>query len=384
MPDEFVPIARVRITDSERAAVDAVLRSGWLTTGPRTVEFEARCRELIGCAHALALASGTAALHLALSALGLGPGDEVVTTPLTFAATVNAILYVGATPVLADVDPATLSLDPEAAAARVGPRTRAILPVHFGGAPADLDRLHSLCDTRKLALVEDAAQAMGARYRGARVGACARAACFSFHPVKNMTTGEGGLLATSDPEVDRLARLRSWHGIDKNALARYREGGSWRYAVEDLGWKYNFTDIQAALGLGQLERLDAANAERRAIAAEYDRALCDLPEVARAPARPEIEDARQIYWLVLNPDRYDRERFIAAMAERKIATAVHYIPIHLHPYYRRRLGFRDGQCPIAERAFAGLVSVPLFPGMSARERERVIEGIRTATARAAR
>jgi dTDP-4-amino-4,6-dideoxygalactose transaminase len=372
---DFIPIARVQLGQAEVDEVTATLRSGWLTTGPRTRDFEEKSRAYLGCAHALALNSGTAALHLACSALGLGPGDEVVTTPLTFAASVNAILYVGATPVLADVDAATLNLSPEAAAAAITPRTRAVLVVHYGGLPADLDAFSALARERGLALIEDAAHAMGARWRGRRVGQDAQAACFSFHPVKNMTSGEGGLLVTAADEVERLARLRSWHGIDKSALARFQQGGNWYYEVQELGFKYNMTDVQAAIGLHQLARLDAANEERRAIAREYDQAFGALPGVAVAPTVAEAEETRHLYWLVLDPEMYDRGRFIDALATRQIGSGVHYIPVHMHPYYRRRFGWSEGLCPRAERAFQGLVSIPIWQGMSAEQRARVAEAV---------
>jgi dTDP-4-amino-4,6-dideoxygalactose transaminase len=381
---DFIPIARVQITRAEIDGVVSALESGWITTGPRTREFEERCRTAIGCAHALPVQSGTAALHLALSALGIGPGDEVITTPITFAATVNAILFVGATPVLADVDPATLNLSPAAAAAQITPRTRALLPVHYGGAPVDLAAFRALAGEHRLHLIEDAAHAMGARYRGKPIGQDAQVACFSFHPVKNMTTSEGGLLVTNDRELDRVARLRSWHGIDKSALARYERGGNWYYEVQDLGWKYNMTDIQAAIGLPQLARLDANNRERREFAAEYDAAFARLPGVRFAPAREEIEDARHLYWLVLDHARYDRDRFVTALATRGIGTSVHYIPVHLHPYYARRFDWGEGLCPEAERAYRGLVSIPLWHGMTAEQRRRVTTTVPEALAEASR
>jgi len=381
---DFIPIAKVQITDAELEGADAVLRSGWLTTGPRTREFEQLCKSYIGCKHALALNSGTAALHLAVSALNIGPGDEVITTPLTFAASVNAILYVGATPVLADIDPATLNLLPEAVEARITERTRAILVVHYGGAPVDMDAFNRIADKHNLEIIEDAAHAMGARYRGERVGARSRAACFSFHPVKNMTTGEGGLLVTDDDDVERLARLRSWHGIDKSALNRYEKGGSWYYEVQDLGFKYNMTDLQAVIGIQQLDRLDGVNRERREIAAQYDSMFRELERVSVAPIRPETEDARHLYWIVLDSQFYDRDKFIANLASHGIGTSVHYIPIHLHPYYQRRFGWAEGLLPSAERVYSGLVTIPLFHGMTAEQRERVVQAVPDSLMRARR
>jgi dTDP-4-amino-4,6-dideoxygalactose transaminase len=380
----FIPIARVTITDEDIAEVTAVLRSGWITTGPKTREFEQRAREYLGARHALAVSSGTAALHLALSALGLGPGDEVITTPLTFAATANAAIFVGATPVLADVDPATLNLDPARVEAALTERTRAILVVHYAGLPVDLDAFRALSRAHRLALVEDACHAIGAEYRGKRIGAESRAALYSFHPVKNMTTGEGGLLVTDDDEVERLARLRSWHGIDKNALRRHEQGGNWYYEVQDLGWKYNATDIASALGLVQLRRLDVANRQRREIAARYDAAFAGLEGVRVAPSPSESLHARHLYWMVLDPERYDRDRFITSLTRRNVGANVHYIPIHLHPYYRRRFGWREGLCPVAEAAYRGLVSIPLFHGMSDEERDRVIDAVIAGTREARR
>jgi dTDP-4-amino-4,6-dideoxygalactose transaminase len=381
---DFIPIAKVQITDAELEGADAVLRSGWLTTGPRTRDFEQLCKSYIGCKHALALSSGTAALHLAVSALNIGPGDEVITTPLTFAASVNAILYVGATPVLADVDPTTLNLSPEAVEASITESTKAILVVHYGGAPVDMDAFNRIADKHNLAIIEDAAHAMGARYRGERVGARSRAACFSFHPVKNMTTGEGGLLVTDDDDVERLARLRSWHGIDKSALNRYEKGGSWYYEVQDLGFKYNMTDLQAVIGIQQLNRLDSVNRERREIAAQYDSMFRELDGVNVAPIRLETEDARHLYWVVLDSQFYDRDKFISNLASYGIGTSVHYIPIHLHPYYQRRFGWGEGMLPSAERVYSGLVTIPLFHGMTAEQRGRVVRAVPDSLMRARR
>jgi dTDP-4-amino-4,6-dideoxygalactose transaminase len=381
---DFIPIAKVQITDAELEGADAVLRSGWLTTGPRTRDFEQLCKSYIGCKHALALNSGTAALHLSLSALNIGPGDEVITTPLTFAASVNAILYVGATPVLADIDPVTLNLSPEAVEASITERTRAVLVVHYGGAPVDMDAFDRIAGKHNLTIVEDAAHAMGARYRGELVGARSRAACFSFHPVKNMTTGEGGLLVTDDDDVERLARLRSWHGIDKSALNRYEKGGSWYYEVQDLGFKYNMTDLQAVIGIQQLNRLDSVNRERREIAAQYDSLFRELERVNVAPTRSETEDARHLYWVVLDSQFYDRNKFIANLTSHGIGTSVHYIPIHLHPYYQRRFGWAEGMLPSAERVYSGLVTIPLFHGMTAEQRERVVQAVPDSLMRARR
>lgn len=382
--DDFIPIAKVDITEAECEAVAAVLRSGWLTTGPRTRKFEEHCRDFLGCRFTLAVNSCTAALHLAVSALGIGPGDEVITTPLTFAATVNSILYVGATPVLADVEPNTLNLDPAATAEKITPRTKALIVVHYGGAPVDLDAFEQMAREHGIPLIEDAAHAMGARYRGRRIGASSRAACFSFHPVKNMTTGEGGLLATDEEGVEHIARLRSWHGIDKSALNRFEKNGSWYYEVQEIGFKYNMTDLQAAIGIEQLARLDASNAQRRAIAAEYDACLQTLPGVRVAPDPQDSEGARHLYWMVLDPNRYDRGGFIDAMRERDIGCGVHYIPIHLHPYYQKHLGWCEGLCPVAEHSYRGLVTIPLFHGMAEAQWRRVIETVPAALAEARR
>lgn len=373
--EPFIPIVRAQLEADERREVVETLLSGWITTGPRTAEFEGRCRAYLGCEHAVAVSSCTAALHLAVSSLGLGPGDEVIVPPLTFAATVNAILYVGATPVLADVDPATLNLSPEATEASITPRTKAVMVVHYGGAPADMVALRRLAETRALHLLEDAAQAMGASERGIRVGAQSEAACFSFHPAKNITTGEGGLLTTNDEEIARVARLRSWHGIDKNAHKRYAEGGKWYYEVQELGFKYNMTDIQAAIGIHQLQRLDAINEKRRRMARKYDKYLRAIRGIRVAPQRDGAVESRHLYWLVLDAERYNRDRFIDAMTERGIGTSVHYVPIHYHPYYQRRFGWRKGLCPEAERAYEGLVSIPLWQGLTSAQCERVLESV---------
>jgi dTDP-4-amino-4,6-dideoxygalactose transaminase len=372
----FLPFSPPLIGEEEVREVVDTLRSSWITTGPKTKRFESEFATYVEAPGALALSSCTAALHTALVTLGVGPGDEVITTPLTFTASVNVIEHVGARPVLVDVEPDTLNIDPGEVEAAVTSRTRAILPVHYAGQPVDLDRLWALADVYRLAVVEDAAHAVSARYKGRLIGSGTNPAAFSFYATKNLTTAEGGML-TGDPDFLARARVVSLHGMSRDAWKRYDKGGSWFYEVLLPGFKYNMTDIQAALGLCQLRKLEQFQHRRREVVSQYNRAFADEPALELPVTRPEVEHAWHLYVLRLRPEALtiDRDRFIQELADRNIGTSVHFIPVHLHPYYRDKYSFTPNSFPVAYQSYKRILSLPLSAGLSDRDAGDVIEAV---------
>lgn len=370
-----IPFHRPDVDEAEIEAVVETLRSGWLTTGPRVREFERRFAEEVGAPHAVAVNSGTAALHLALATLELGPGDEVLVPTMTFAATGEVVCYFGARPVLVDSEPETLNLDPGELADRVTDRTRAVIPVHFGGHPCAMDEIMQLAAEHGLAVIEDAAHGLPAAYRGRPVGSIGDFTCFSFYATKALTTGEGGMLTTADEEAAETARMLSLHGISKDAWKRYTAEGSWYYEIVRTGYKYNLTDVAAAIGLVQLDKLEAGRRRRAAIAARYSAGLADLPGARLPVSLGHVEHAWHLYPLRL-PEDVDRDRFIRRMKEAGVQTSVHFIPLHLHPFYRETFGYEAGDFPVARRAYERSVSLPLFPGMRDDEVDRVVETVR--------
>lgn len=375
MAEEFLPFSRPSISAEAIAEVVACLNSGWITTGPRVQQFERDLMRYLGARRCLVLSSATAGLHLALAALEFEQGDEVITTPLTFVATLNTIVLAGGRPVLVDIDPETLNIDVSQIAAAITPRTRAIVPVHFAGLPVDLDPIYRIAEQHGLRVVEDAAHAIGAAYKGKSIGGFGDTQVFSFHPNKNMTTGEGGCVTTADAELaDRIARLR-FHGIDRDAWNRFGRDGSQHYEVAVPGYKYNMMDIQAALGIHQLRALDAFIARRHALAQRYQARLAGWEQwtLPQAPAY-EHKHAWHLYAPRLNPEiaGTDRDGFMAAMKARGIGTGLHYACAHLYACYRERFGFRPGQFPCAEYAAARIVSLPLFASMTDADLERVV------------
>jgi dTDP-4-amino-4,6-dideoxygalactose transaminase len=375
-----IPFAIPDIGEEEIAEVVATLRSGWLTSGPRTSQFEREFREYMGAAHALAVSSCTAGLHLALSALGIGHGNEVITTPLTFCATVNAILETGATPVLADIG-SDLNLDAGAVFKAITPRTRAILPVHVAGLPCNLDVIWNLAGEHNLKVVEDAAHAAGASYQGRKIGAgFSDAVAFSFYATKNLTTGEGGMVTTPSCELEERMRTLCLHGISRDAWERYTEKGNWYYEVTKRVYKYNMSDIAAAIGIHQLRKLDRMNARRDFIAARYSAAFDNMDELETPPAREGC--AWHLYILRLNLNRLgiDRSTFIEQMQAEGVGCSVHFIPIPLHPYYRKTLETRD-PCTKALAEYPRLVSLPLYSGMTDDDVERVIASVKNLVTR---
>lgn len=373
---QFLQFSPPTIGDEEIAAVVDTLRSQWITTGPKTKRFETEFAAAVQAPGALALNSCTAGLHTALATLGIGPGDEVITTPITFAASVNVIEHVRARPVLVDVEPDTLNIDPLAVARAITPRTKAILPVHFAGHPADLDSLRALADSHQLALVEDAAHALPASYRGRKIGSGKNPVAFSFYATKNLTTAEGGML-TGDAEFIDRARVFSLHGMSRDAWKRYDRGGSWRYDILLPGFKYNMTDIQSALGLVQLKRLADFDARRRQIVEHYQAAF-GADDAFECPAeRAEVSHAWHLYVLRVRPEALTigRDQFIEELTRRNIGTSVHFIPIHTHPYYRDTYGYAPQDLPVAFTAFQRLISLPLHPRLSDNDVADVIEAV---------
>ena len=372
----FLPFSPPTIGEEEIQEVVDTLRSTWISTGPKTKRFESEFASFLGAPGALALNSCTAALHTALKTLGVGPGDEVITTPMTFTASVNVIEHVGARPVLVDVEPDTLNIDPRRVAAAITPRTRVLLPVHYAGHPADLDALRGLAGAHNCAIVEDAAHALPASYKGRLIGSEGNPVAFSFYATKNLTTGEGGMLA-ADPEFLAQARVISLHGMSRDAWKRYDAGGSWFYEVLLPGFKYNMTDIQAALGLWQLRKLEGFQRRRREVVSQYDRAFAAEPALELPVTRPDVEHAWHLYVLRLRPDALTigRDRFIQELSERNIGTSVHFIPIHLHPYYRDKYGFAPDSFPVAYDNYRRMLSLPLNPGLSDRDVGDVIDAV---------
>ena len=376
-PPQPIPYNRPTIDEDDITAVVEALRSGWITTGPQTARFEEEFAAYTGARHALALSSATAALHLALVAGNIGPGDEVITTPLTFAACTNVIVQQGAVPVLADVSPDDLNVDPEQVERRLTTRTRAVMAVHYGGQPCRLDELLDIARRHRLLLIEDAAHAAGAAYKGRMIGSIGDVTAFSFYATKNLATGEGGMLTTNNPDLDDRARIMTLHGMDRNAWKRYDTAGSWYYEVVAPGYKYNMSDLLAALGRTQLRKLDAMNARRTELAARLSSHLRGCDAIELPVARPEVRHVWHLYpiRLRLSALRIDRAGFIEELARRRIAASVHFIPIHYHPYYREGFGFRPGDYPVAEDAYERLVSLPLYPRMSEDDMDRVADAV---------
>ena len=379
--DDFLAFARPSITPREIEAVVEVLRSGWLTTGPRTREFETAFATRVGVRHAIALNSATAGLHLALEALGVGPGDEIIVPTWTFTATAEVAVYLGARPVLVDVDPITLNATPDAVAAAVTDRTKAVMAVHLGGLPLDLAGLLAHTTPRGIAVVEDAAHAFPSpipSLEGRLAGTIGAAGAYSFYATKTITTGEGGMLVTDDDAIAARARMMALHGISHDAWNRYSASGSWYYEVAEAGYKYNMTDLAAALGLVQLGRADELLQDRIALATAYrarfeSSSLSDLVELpADGPGH-----AWHLFILRLMLDRLsvDRGEVIERLREAGIGTSVHFIPLHLHPFYRDRLGATADAFPVATREFDRVLSLPLWPGMGDDAVDRVVSAL---------
>ncbi len=359
----LLPYGRQSIDEADIQAVVEVLRSDWLTTGPAVEEFERAFAEFTGAGHAVAIANGTAALHAAMHALGIGPGDEVIVPAITFVATANAVVYQGGTPVFADVDPATLLLDPADVERKITPRTRAIAAVDYAGQPCDYAALRTLCAPRGLKLVADACHALGGSDADGRpVGSLADVSTFSLHPVKPITTGEGGVITTDDAALAAKMRVFRSHGITTDFRQREKLG-AWAYEMASLGFNYRLSDMQCALGLSQLRRLPGWVARRQALAAQYDAAFSNSPALTPLRTRPGVSHGYHLYVVQL-AEGLDRGAIFRALRAENIGVNVHYLPVYLHPFYRDTLGFSPGLCPRAEAAYPRLLTLPLFPAMT--------------------
>jgi len=374
--ETLLPYGHQSIDDDDIQAVVETLRSDWITTGPKVNEFEEAFAVRVGSRHAVSFSSGTAALHGAAYAAGLRPGDEAITTPMTFCATANCVLYQGAAPVFADVTADTLNINPEKIASSITEKTKAIIPVDYAGHPADLDPIREIAEEKDLIVIEDACHALGARHRGRLVGGICDMTAFSFHPVKHITAGEGGMVTTDDEEIAARLRLFRNHGIEGDARQRQAKG-EWYYEMVELGYNYRLTDIGCALGLSQLSRLDQNLARRREIAARYNATVKDISGIILPAVREDTLPAWHLY-----PIRFHRASFRAGRAEifaalraENIGVNVHYIPVHTHPFYRQRFGYRGGEYPLAEAAYETLISLPMFHGMTCPDVENVVEAM---------
>ncbi len=374
MAEKYLPYGRQIVDEEDIRAVADVLRSDWLTTGPMVERFEETVCRYVGAPYGVAVSSGNAALHAAMFALGVAPGDEVIVPAMTFAATANCVVYQGAKPVFADVDPATLLLEPDTVEALITPRTKAVIGVDYAGQPCDWEALRQVADRHGLALVADSCHALGATLRGRRVGSLADITCFSFHPVKHITTGEGGMAVTADGALARRMRLFRNHGISTSAAQR-EKAGEWFYEMTELGCNYRLTDIQCALGMSQMRKLETWLARRRELAALYGSLLASSREEPAArplDIKPGVESAWHLY-VIRHPQR---DAVFRTMRARGIGVNVHYVPVHLHPYYREHWGTGPGLCPAAEAAYAEILTLPLWPGMEDRDVTHVVSLLR--------
>jgi dTDP-4-amino-4,6-dideoxygalactose transaminase len=388
--ESYLPFSAPCFGPEEREEVTAALESDWITTGPRTRRFEQEFAGMVGSKHAIAVNSCTAALHLSLLALNIEPGDVVVTSPFTFCATANVVVHCGAVPVFVDIRPDTYTLDPNRLREfferdcewngsalnlrRTGGRVRAITTVHYAGQPCDMDEINELAERYALAVIEDAAHAAGAVYKGRKVGTLGNVSCFSFYANKNMTTAEGGMLTTNDDDLAGRARLMSLHGISRDAWKRYTQEGTWRYDVEHPGYKYNLTDIASAIGLHQLRKLPGFIAKRRLIATGYLAGLDGLPLIL-PESLPDRQHAWHLFPVQVTSSRVSRDEAIASLSLRRIGTSVHFIPLHLTSYYQRAFGYGHGDFPVTEQVFDRIVSLPLFPRMTDQDVQRVIDAL---------
>lgn len=374
----FLPFHRPWIDEADERSVIETLRSGWLTTGPRTKQFERDLAAYVGAAHCVAVNSCTAALHLALEAVGVGPGDEVITTPVTFAATANVICHRGATPVFVDVEPDTLTIDASLVEAAVTPRTKAIIPVDFAGHPADLDAITALAARHAVVVIEDAAHSIGAEYRGRPVGSLADLTAFSFYATKNITSGEGGALTTDRQDWAERIAVMSLHGISRDAWKRHTAEGYRHWDIIAPGFKYNMFDVQAALLHSQFQRIETLWRRRREIAGRLRAALADVPEVAVLAERPDVRHAYHLFPIVIRTEQLDTDRdtIMNALQAENIGVGIHYRAVHLHPYYRTTFGFERGMFPHAEYYSDRTLSLPFFPMMSDADVDDVVAGVK--------
>lgn len=369
-----VPFHRAAVGEEEIAALAEVIRSGWLTMGSKTIRFEEEFARYVNAPDAVAVSSCTAALHLALDAIGLRPGDEVLVPTTTFTATAEVVTYLGGRPVLVDIEPGTLNLDPADAERRITARTKAIIPVHLAGQPCNMGAIHALAQKHKLRVIEDAAHALPASFHGNPVGSLSEFTAFSFYATKTLTTGEGGMVATTNSDAAARMRMMRLHGIEKDGWKRYTAEGSWYYEVHQAGFKYNFTDLQAAMGLVQLRKCDAMRQARERIAERYTAAFQKLDALETPTVLDDRTSAWHLYILRLHLKKLsiNRDEFIQKLSEAGIGASVHFIPLHLQPYYRNTFGYCVGDFPVAEAEYERSLSLPIYPAMQEAEVENVM------------
>ena len=377
MSDQFLPFHVPQIDEEEIRSVVETLKSGWLTTGVKVKRFEDEFARYLGCGHAIAMNSCTAALHLALEAIGIEEGDEVIVPTMTFTATAEVVHYFKARPVLVDCRRDTFNIDADCVERSITPKTKAIIPVHFGGQPCDMEPILEVARRHKLFVIEDAAHALPAKYRDKTVGTIGDITCFSFYATKTITTGEGGMATTQNPEWAARMRMMSLHGISHDAWKRYTKEGSWYYEVVQPGFKYNLTDIGAAIGIEQLKKCDAFGAARNGIAAMYDERFSDLAEIQTPVCKPDVQHAWHLYVIQLDLERLkiNRHQFIEGLKEQGVGTSVHFIPLHLHPYYRDKFGYAPDDFPNATQIYQRIISLPIYPKMTKANIEHVIAAV---------
>ncbi len=369
----MIPYGKQTIDQDDIQAVVDVLKSDFLTTGPKIAEFEQTVADYVGAKYAVAISNGTSALHAACFAAGIGPGDEVITTPLTFAASANCVLYCGGTPVFADVDPKTYNIDPEDIRRKITDRTKAIIAVHLAGQPCDMDAIHSIAHEYGLIVIEDGAHALGSVYKGKKVGSLSDMTTFSFHPVKPITTGEGGMIVTDNEEFYKKMALFRSHGITRDDSMMTRNDGPWFYQQFDLGYNYRITDIQCALGCSQMKKLDRFLARRKEIVARYNEAFADCDNIITPYQLSDTESGWHLY--IVQVKNCDRRQVFEAMREKGIGVNVHYIPVYMHPYYQEH-GYENVHCANAEEIYSHIISLPLYPGLTSEQQDYVIDTLK--------
>ena len=370
----MIPYGKQTIDQDDIQAVVDVLKSDFLTTGPKIAEFEQTVADYVGAKYAVAISNGTSALHAACFAAGIGPGDEVITTPLTFAASANCVLYCGGTPVFADVDPKTYNIDPEDIRRKITDRTKAIIAVHLAGQPCDMDAIHSIAHEYGLIVIEDGAHALGSVYKGKKVGSLSDMTTFSFHPVKPITTGEGGMIVTDNEEFYKKMALFRSHGITRDDSMMTRNDGPWFYQQFDLGYNYSITDIQCALGCSQMKKLDRFLARRKEIVARYNEAFADCDNIITPYQLSDTESGWHLY--IVQVKNCDRRQVFEAMREKGIGVNVHYIPVYMHPYYQEH-GYENVHCANAEEIYSHIISLPLYPGLTSEQQDYVIDTLKS-------
>lgn len=364
--ENFLPLAKPIIGDEEITAVTNVLKSGWLTTGPKVKEFEENMQNYLGCKKAVGLTSCTGGLHIALAALGIGPNDEVIVPAYTFVASAHVALWLGAKPVLVDVEKDTFNIDPKKIEEAITKKTKAIIPVHFAGHSCDMDKIMQIAKKHNLYVVEDAAHAIGTDYKGKKIGNFGDATVFSFYVTKTITTAEGGMVVTNNEELGKKLKRYSYFGVDKDAFNRYTDKGTWYYEIVELGYKYNMDNIQGALGIEQLKKIEPFIEKRRKLAKMYNELLKEIPAITTPTEKEYTRHSYHLYPILIDIDKINttRNEFINKLREYNIGTSVHFIPLHLHPYYQNTQNYKKGDFHIAEYLYEREVSLPLYPGMN--------------------